>query len=202
MQSHQRDKSESGANAPPDAEPASPERAFARATGFVFQSVGFLLSLSTCCVWSLAYWWQDSAPPETTAQELRDWFGSATAGQVWATIGVAASFIGGLSLLVMGMGLQHDRLTRGTGPMALTGTLAGLFWVYLGVAAFQFPAAGRLVVIAVMALVWTGCFLLAGAAREQLKKAPPMPTERAWTSRDEDELRRTTSPRSPDRTNR
>jgi hypothetical protein len=100
----------------------------------------------------------------------------------------------------MGLGLQQDRIRRGTLPMVMCGIVAIFFWIYLGVAIVQFPAVGRIIIVAVMAIVWTACFLLAGATREQLTKAPPMPIERAWTSRDEDELRKRTSPRSPDRT--
>ncbi len=184
-----------------DADVVTPERSFVRAAGFVFQSVGFLLSISTCCVWSLAYWWQDSLPPGTSTDALKDWFGAADAVRLWATIGVAATFVGGLSLLVTGLGLQQDRIRRGTLNVVLCAVFALFFWAYLGMAVVKFPSAGRIAVVAIMAVVWTGCFLLAGATREQLKKAPPMPTERAWTSRDEDEFRRTTSPHSPDRKN-
>jgi len=129
---------------------------------------------------------------------LRD----APLDQIWATLAVALSFVSGLALVTVGLGLQHERRGAARAAVALT-ALAGLFyWCYLGFAIFLFPAVGRIVIVSSMALMWTGCFLLAGASAGELKRhPPPKESERGWTSRDEDDLRKAISPHSRDRTN-
>ncbi|HWL91924.1 MAG TPA: hypothetical protein VNT79_00165 [Phycisphaerae bacterium] len=185
------------------AQPSSPSlRAFCHTTGYIFQSIGFMLAMAMCCWWP-SNCWQDQIRPATTAaateppQPLRD----AAPHEVWAMVAVTASFVGGLSLLVIGFGLQQDRLRSGIVPMLVTGAITAFFWLYLGFAIFQFPAVGRIIVSALMALAWTICFLLAGVCNEQLRANPPTRSERSWTSRDEDDFRKSLSPDSPDKTN-
>lgn len=180
---------------------ASP-RAFCHATGFIFQSVGFLLTISTCCLWSLASWWQDELRSVEIGRIVPELTKDATPAQAWAMVAVVLTFVAGMGLLVVGLGLQHDRRGAGRSAVWLSALVALFFWCYLGFAIFQFPAVGRVLIVGIMAVLWTICFLLAGASAEQLKKfPPPKQSEPAWTSHDEDDLRRELSPHSQDKTN-
>lgn len=177
-------------------------RAFAHATGLVFVIAGSGLALAACCWWPITSWTEDELPTRSEGRLVVPDIGSdASPAQIWAMIALPASFLAGLGLAVVGLGLYLDRLRTGRAALALTGLLAVFFWCYLGFAIFQFPAAGRIIVAALGALLWTAGFLLAGAAADELKRCPPpRRSEPAWTSRDEDALRRALSPRSPGRT--
>lgn len=188
-----------------DSPPEIIKRPFTRATGFVFQSVGFLLTISTCCIWPAAYWWQSSQP---FAGMLPPWQGAATGTtptwampEYWGMLGTVASFLGGMLLLVVGLGLQHDRMRTGRTAMAVTAIPALFFIVYLGMCLWRFPAPTRIFIVAAMAVLWIVLFVLAGVSADELRKIPPTPSERGWTSIDEDDLRTISSHRSRDRTN-
>ncbi len=180
--------------------PSPSPRAFCHATGLVFQSVGFALALGTCCLWPAARCWQDELPFEGLQPPAV--FREAAPAELWAMVAVALTFVSGMALCVVGLGLQHDRRGSGRAAFWLTAAVAAFFWCYLGFAVFSFPAVGRIVTAAIMTALWNICFLLAGVSADQQKRLPPpRPSESAWTWRDEDDLRRNASPRSPDRTN-
>ena len=188
----------------PETESPPSPRAFSHATGYIFQSIGFLLAIGSCCWWSISGWVQDEIPTRVEGQLVVPNINTeAASDQIWAMIAVPFSFVSALGLLVIGLGLHQDRLKTGRGPLLLTAIAALYFWTYLGFAIVQFPATGRITLVAIMALIWTACALLAGVSAEELKRAPPLKrSETAWTSRDEDDLRNALSPRSPDRTSR
>ena len=180
---------------------ASP-RAFCHATGFVYQSIGFLLSVSTCCLWSAASCWQDELRSTEAGRFIPEVITDASMHQLWSMVAVVLSFLSGMGLLTIGFGLQHDRPGSGRTGFWLTAVMALFFLAYLGNAFIQFSSVGRIVVGLVMAVLWTVCFLLAGvSARQQKKFPPPKQSEPGWTSRDEDDLRNALSPRSQDKTN-
>lgn len=179
-------------------------RAFVHATGYIYQSFGFVLTMVMCCWWPANCWQDPVHPAVSTATSaaaydppnpLRD----AAPEALWAMASVALAFIGGLCLLVVGFGLQQDRLRSGRSAMVLTGLLAAFYWSYLGFAIVQFPSTGRIIVSALFAAAWTVCFLLAGASSEQLRAHPPTRSEQSWTSRDEDAFRKSLSPGSRDK---
>jgi hypothetical protein len=184
----------------PDSDP--PARSFCRATGLVFQTLGIVLALGTCCWWPITSCTEERLRATDAGRIIPDIFRDATPDQMWATLAVALSFVSGLALVTVGLGLQHERRAAARAAIGLT-ALAGLFyWCYLGFAIFMFPAFARIVIASVMAVVWTGCFLLAGASAGELKRhPPPKKSERGWTSRDEDDLRKAISPHSRDKTN-
>ncbi len=188
----------------PETESPPSPRAFSHATGYIFQSIGFLLAIGSCCWWSISGWVQDEIPTRVEGQLVVPNINTeAASDQIWAMIAVPFSFVSALGLLVIGLGLHQDRLKTGRGPLLLTAIAALYFWTYLGFAIVQFPATGRITLVAIMALIWTACALLAGVSAEELKRVPPLKrSETAWTSRDEDDLRNALSPRSPDRTSR
>lgn len=180
--------------------PPSP-RAFAHATGYVYQSVGFLFTITMCCTWS-SNCWQNQLPVTQPADVEQRAIFSAPAPELWAMAAVTASFVGGLLLIGLGFAMQQDRLRMAWLPMVLTGAVGLLFWAYLGFAVFSFPATGRIIVSALGALAWTVLFLLAGVSNEQLRLHPPTRSEQSWTSRDEDDFRKSLSPGSRDKTSR
>ncbi len=181
--------------------PIPSPRAFCHATGLVFQSIGFALALGTCCLWPATKCWQDELPFEGLRPP--EVFRDAAPADLWAMVSVAFTFVAGMGLCVVGLGLQHDRRGSARAAFWLTAGVAAFFWSYLGFAVFSFPALGRIVTVAILTVLWTVCFLLSGVSAEQQKRfPPPTPSESAWTSRDEDDLRKTASPRSPDKTNR
>jgi hypothetical protein len=104
-------------------EPPNP-RGFAMATGAMFQSIGCILMLGGCCLWSFSprLVAPDADPPEAWIGHFVD-RGSAVA---W-TVGVVVSFIGGLALAAVGMGLQGERPSSGRLSVIVTALLAVVF---------------------------------------------------------------------------
>ncbi|MCB9858347.1 MAG: hypothetical protein H6818_21905 [Phycisphaerales bacterium] len=202
---HPHDASRPQSGSAIDDAPIEPiKRPFTRATGFVYQSVGFMLTISTCCVWPAAYWWQGALSTESTWVVQGVVFSGETpiaTAELWGMLGIVASFCGGMLLLVIGLGLQHDRMRTGRAALAVTGLVAAFFLAYLGMCIWSFPAAMRIVIVATMAVIWIVLFLLAGVSADELRKHPPTPSERGWTSIDEDDLRTISSHRSRDRKN-
>lgn len=179
-----------------------PPRAFCHATGFIYQSVGFLMAISTCCWWSFTGLTQDELRPTEAGRQVVEVAKDSAPTQRWALAAVCVLFIGGLWLVALGMGLQNDRLRSGR-PAKWTTGLATLFFVaYLEMSAFVWPASvARSVTTGVLAAIWGILFVLGGVSAEVLRRNPPTPRPSTWTPRDEDDLRKGLSPRSPDRTN-
>lgn len=113
----------------PDRSPAkpgdAPPRAFAQGTGILLQTVGVLMFLSSCCVFSLTGIWSPvQADPQTIESirtnttpepglrgKLRE---PAAAGYMITALATSA---GGLALAVFGLGLQADRRRAATGAV-------------------------------------------------------------------------------------
>jgi hypothetical protein len=183
----------------PTAETARP---FCQATGLICQGVGLLLALGGCCTWSLAGVSDlPAAPASAPATDILTILQAAPAAAVWAMLARCINLVAGLLLLTLGMGLQHDRLVTGRSLLWLTGVAALFHWVHAFAAAWRFPGWAVLMTVGALAIVWTGLFLLAGASSEELRKNPPRKQAESWTSRDEDDLRTASSPRSPGRRN-
>ena len=191
-------------NTPPT---TPPPRAFCQATGFIYQAVGVFLSVGACCYWSFSGRIQDEARPAGVSEGVRapvELSRDAKPEQFWAMGAVVLLFVGGLAIAALGLGLQHDRPAAAKWAKWTTLVIAIYFWAYLGMAVFVLPGAvARIVLPAIMALVWTVLFLLGGVSAEEMRKNPPDPksSQSQWTARDEDDLRRASSPRSRDRTN-
>ena len=177
-------------------------RAFCQATGVVYQSVGLLLALSVCCGWGFgASAIQDGLPSSSEVREEPTRRPAETPpDRQWASGAVWTSFAAGLGCLAAGIGLQHERRRAGQLAMLVSG-LAGTYFAAFLVFGILHPAIGRLLVAAVMVLIWLVLFLLAGHSAELLKRYPP-PRDPPWTERDEDGLRRGVSPDRPGRTSR
>lgn len=186
---------EPGAGEPGNAAPSP--RAFCHATGFVYQGVGMVLALGACCWWSFAGRIQDEVRPIDEARQVVQIRKDAAPHQYWAMAGVVLSFVGGLGLAVLGLGLQHDRPVSATCAKWTTLAMTLFFWAYFLMAIFILPGAvTRILLPGMMAVVWTILFLLAGVSHQQMRSYPPDPrsSQSAWTPRDEDDLRRGPSP--------
>lgn len=179
-------------------------RAFCHATGFIYQGVGMVLALGACCWWSFAGRIQDEVRPIDEERQVVELRTDAAPHQHWAMAGVVLSFVGGLGLAVLGLGLQHDRPASAPCAKWMTLIVAVFYWAYLLSAIFLLPGAvTRVALPGIMAVVWTVLFLLAGVSHQQMRAHPPDPRSfpTAWTPRDEDDLRKALSPRSRDKTN-
>ncbi len=181
--------------------PDRPPRAFCQATGFVYQTVGFLLTLGTCCWWSfVGRVGSDvrSTQPNLLVNPPPD----ATAAQLWGMAAVCVLFVGGLVLVAAGIALQHDMSKSGRFAKWFTGIVAAFFTAYALMCIISFPGWGRTPVSLALAGGWIVLFLLAGASAEELQRHPPPKRDSSWTPRDEDDLRKAASLRRRDETNR
>lgn len=198
-------------NAPQiDPNPSQPSpRAFCQATGLIFQIVGFLLSIGTCC-------WGFSASIGGFLGVAGDSLGSPTSQEaasvarstlsspahvIWFTAAVWASFAGGLGAAATGLAMQHERRKSARYGMIVSGIMTVVFMAYLGFTLFWQPALVRGLSAGAMFALWLALFMLAGHSNELLKRFPPPATDSQWTQSDEDALRKSASRRRRDRTN-
>jgi hypothetical protein len=119
---------------------ASIPRAFCHATGFLYQGVGFLMSLCTCCWWSFTGLTQQELRPSEPNRQVVEVAKDATPQLRWAMVAVCLLFAGGLWLTALGMGLQNDRFRTGRAAKWTTGPVALFFLVYLGMSVFSWKA--------------------------------------------------------------
>lgn len=180
--------------------PQEPLRPFSQATGFIFQSAGFLLASATCCWWSLSGRFGGMLRPEDPLDMRTRWLSLASAADIWEMLGVCILFVGGLGLVAAGISLQHGMARRARGITWSCGAVAAFYGCYAGAACVWFPAVGSILVPASLGAVWTVFFLLAGASGEELARVPATDRDSSWSQSDEDDLRRTLSPRGPDET--
>ena len=182
--------------------PSPPDnpRAFVHATGLVYQVVGFVLAMGTCCWWSFA----DREGPELIqmrgAKPVNVLDATPPAAKTWAMLGMCASLAGGLALIALGIGFQHELARSGRPAKWITGSCSAFFLAYVIAGAVSFPAGVRLVTALAMGALWTVMFLLAGVSAQTLKAHPPPKRDSNWSSRDEDDLRSISSHRPPDET--
>lgn len=149
--------------------PASP-RAFATATGFVFQVAGAICALGSCCIASISGF--VFSPASSPAEH---WFSYLSADRfetAMATLLIVVSLVGGLGLVAAGIGMQAERPRSGGAGMWASGLMA----IGCGVAGVArlihgSPPSALIgpVVIGVMA---TALFLLAGHSRQILRQFP------------------------------
>ncbi len=160
-------------------------RAFASATGFVFQIVGMVYILGGCCLWSLAgrfidrpeparsWWAADGAANQLEGDEpVRE---ASDAVQLASAAAVIGTFIGGLALLAFGIGIQAERLSSARWGTASAASLAAVWIVVVG--AWIYSArdwAGGLWGI-VMTVANVVLALLAAESSRVLRGHPPEP---------------------------
>lgn len=168
------------------ADGGSDPRNFVVGTGVVFQSVGCVLLFGGCCLWSISghVVTPDSAPPESWL----GYFSNRTAAVAW-TIGVAASFVGGLALAAVGVGLQGERASSGRIGLVAAALLFAIFSAVAGLLGFADSRWGAAIVPIVLAVVMLVLFLLSLRSSHLLRRFPPPPHTEA-TEEVLDEIRK------------
>ncbi len=154
-------------------------RAFVSASGLVFQTVGAVFLLGACGFWSLS----GRIAPEATA-DVDTWTDLLTrehAGIAAMSVGLLTTFLGGIALATVGLGLTGQ--TRRSGILAVIVSLvvtcvyAVIAGVLVLVAGLALPA----VVSIAFALVCAVLFVLAAHSASLLKRYPPPPDQNKAT---------------------
>lgn len=157
-----------------DAPPPNP-RAFAQATGFVFQIVGMILLCGGCCFGPVVGWFQGEQP--AAPADVAAWIRNSPTHQLLVAACIIANGVAGLALAVFGMGLQQERKSSGTGALIAACVLSA---VYVGCAVVAIVTGMSLPRIAVHVLLAGGTVvlvLMASAARHTMQVHPPPPDE-------------------------
>ncbi len=148
-------------------------RAFAQASGAVFQVVGPVLMLSSCCLFSLLGLIQEQV--DQPIGSFQDWLTVATVPQIVGGLDVLFSTIAGAMLMAVGIGLQGERPSAGRHAVIVTTLLAVGWWAsFLAFILFG----GRWWQILLSLLLAAGAtllFLLAGTSARTLRLHPPPP---------------------------
>lgn len=190
---------------PESSSPAEDSRdaplAFSRATGAVHQVFGAILALGTGC-WGFVYIFLEvPVTPAEPGRPLVVVTVDSPAERLWGMAAFWLTFAAGLASAAVGLGIQSDRAAAARAGMVLSGAAGLFFAVYLVAAIVYFPGIVRIAIGAVMAAAWTVMFLLDGHSAELLRRHGPVTAaDSEWTPGDEDDLRRSASPRPPDRT--
>ncbi len=160
-------------------EPVASPRAFVIGSGAVFQSVGGLFVFMACVVWLISAW---TVPKAAAPQsQWNGFFHEEHLPSALMTIALLLTFVGGLGLLAVGLGLQGERPGSGRVAMAASGLLATC---YLIVSVAYVVALGRVIsALLVFALAGMAAvlFLLAGHSAGILRKFPPPPDQNVAT---------------------
>ena len=190
-----------GPTAEPTNTPPTSPRAFCEATGLIYQTVGFVLAIGTCCWWSFTGLAQNEVRPANKTEQVVVLARDMAPEQKWALAAICVSLAGGLGLAALGIGLQHHRIARPIWVMGPTLTVTLYYLAYTVMSMWQFPTRARIIVGFAMTIIWGIMFLLGGVSAEQLRRFPPVTTPETLTSRDVDDLRRAVSPRQQDKMN-
>jgi lysylphosphatidylglycerol synthetase-like protein (DUF2156 family) len=151
--------------------PAPSPRAFAIGTGAVFQTVGGLWTTAAIVVAIISVW----VIPKTD-QPVEQWahfFQTEHRASALWTILLATSWIGGLAMVAVGVGLQGER--KNSGRVAMV-TCAVMGLCFSGVAIAFLVRLGRIgpaIVAAGLAALSLGGFMLAGHCAAVLRMHPP-----------------------------
>jgi hypothetical protein len=164
---------------PADLQPVrSSPRDFAIHTGYAFQTVGSVLLLGSCCIWSLSGRWITKVD-RPTAHWTDHLQGDRLPAAV-LTIAIAASLIGGAGLIGVGIGLHGERPGSGRAAMVVTGAMA-IIYGCCAVTLFWAKAIGGAVISAGFAVFATLLLLLAAGSASVLRRFPPPPDQNRVT---------------------
>lgn len=163
-------------------------RAFASATGTIFQTVGALFLLGSCCFWSFS----GTVVPRT-ADHIQRWtqFLSAKHAPLAALgVGMLTTFVGGIALVAMGVGLTGERRHSGTVATIVALVMTLIYGALSGVLLLAVGSVAASIVAAVFAFVCGVLFLLAAQSASVLRRFPPPPDQGKATAAFLDEERR------------
>lgn len=156
---------------PPPDEPSP--RAFATASGFVFQVIGVILLFGSCCVWSLG---RGLFATDATGQTGETWLGAFAGGRLSvavAAVSLATTLVGGLGLIAAGVGLQNEKRGSGTLALVVTGFLGVIWWTAAILSVFNTRVWGHAIIAGIFAVIATVLFFLAGHSAQVLRRHPP-----------------------------
>jgi len=174
---------------PPSHGPTTPSpRAFATATGMVFQTAGTVFLLGACCFWSFS----GRLVPRIQGgfSSWTDLFTLEHAPAMSLLAGLVTTFVGGIALITVGVGLTGEKRRSGTLAMWISLIMALIYWALSGVLSLAVGTIGAGVVAALFAIVSTILFLLAGHSATVLKQFPPPPDQGTATEEILEEFRR------------
>ncbi len=159
----------------PEKLPSSPPspRAFAQASGLVLQLIGVILALGTCCWWSFAGLTDERIRPTSQPESFGDIVRAADGSRLWSMSAVCVSFVGGLALAVLGLGLQAEKRRSGAAALAVAGAGTVFWFVYFGYALTHGAGVGRLLWSVLMFIAWGLCAVLSVISADELKRHPP-----------------------------
>lgn len=164
-------------NADYQAPPPNP-RAFAQASGFVFQVVGWFMILGGCCIGPAVGALLGSS--EMIYQTPRQWWHDSPPNQRLVALNIILLGVAGLALAVLGLGLAQERRGGAVGCVIVTGLMA-LAWWACAVAAFlldfDFSAIALLLLNIAIALGTAILFVMALTSLRVMRLHPPPPDE-------------------------
>ena len=180
---------------------AGPNCKVVRLAGSLYMFSGLIFTLGSCCWWSFSGLAQSPIAPGFTGNAM-ELFRTASAGQLWSMAGVCVLLAGGMANVAFAIGFQRPIRSVARGAKWSSGLIACFWWCYLVAAILLIGGVTAALWAGMMSLAWTIHFLIAGAAVAEIDElGAAIQPDRVWTDGDEDDLRRTLSPRSRDRTN-
>ncbi len=164
--------------AAPAADAPAP-RAFATATGYVFQGVGLVLILGACGMWWLSAWF---LPPSN--ERVTGWWQHLTGDNLPAALfmlAVLGGVVGGAGLSAAGFGLQAELPRSGWAALIVTAALT-LAYGLLGLLLMFRAGAWISGILAIgVALFMALLFSLAVRSTRILRRFPPPPDQNRLT---------------------
>lgn len=146
-------------------------RAFASATGTVFQTVGAVFLLGSCCFWSFS----GSLVPRASTRVERwiEFLSPEHAPLAALGVGLLTTFVGGVALVAMGVGLTGERRYSGAAASAVALIMTVMYAALSGVLLLAVGSMVTSIVAAVFAIVCGVLFLLAAHSASVLRRFPP-----------------------------
>ncbi len=157
-------------------------RPFARGTGIVLQVVGFTLFLSSCCVCSSAWLFEDTMSPTALAELLErepervtgeGADASAKARQLGVVLLVMFTTIGGLALASFGLGLQSDTPRAAYGAVATSVVMTLVLITACVFLAIGGASVAGLIVNGLLVLLTAALSVMSAFALAEVRRDPP-----------------------------
>lgn len=163
-------------------------RAFASATGTIFQTVGVVFLLGSCLFWSFS----GAVVPRTTdhIQRWTQFLSAKHAPMAALGVGMLTTFVGGIALVAMGVGLTGEKRHSGTVATIVALVMTLIYGALSGILLLAVGSVVASVVAAAFAFVCCVLFLLAAQSASVLRRFPPPPEQGKATEEFLDEERR------------
>lgn len=163
-----------------DPPPTAPSpRAFATATGYVFQGVGLVLILGACGMWWLSAWF---LPP--SGEKVTSWWQHLSGDNLPAALfmlAVLSGVVGGAGLSAAGFGLQAELPRSGWAALTVTAVLTLVYGLLGLLLMFRAGAWIGGILATGLALFMALLFSLALRSTLILRRFPPPPDQNRLT---------------------